>query len=71
MHDFVSGEPDHGPEIKKILLASDFSDHANRARSYALSLASEYHAELALLHVLEDIPPDRELQSETNRLIRE
>lgn len=71
VHDFVGREPGHDPEIKKILLASDFSDHANRALDYALSLATEYRAELTLVHVLEDIPPGGELQSETDRLTRE
>jgi len=70
-HDFISREPGGGPEIKKILLATDFSDHASRALAYALSLAGEYRAELTLLHVLEDIPHGTELESETGRVIRE
>lgn len=71
VHNSAGRELAHGPEIRKILLASDFSDHANRALAYALSLATEYHAELTLVHVLEGIPPGRELQTETDRLIRE
>src|SRR5579863_945707 len=35
-HDFVSHEVGPEPQIKKILLATDFSDHAHRALSYAL-----------------------------------
>ncbi len=69
-HDFISREPGCGPEIKKILLATDFSDHACRALSFALSLAMEYNAGLTLLHVLEGIPYGKELESETARLIR-
>ena len=48
----------HDPEpvhLKKILVCSDFSDHARRASKYALSMAKEYGAELTLLHVLEDV----------------
>jgi len=70
-HDFVSHEVGPEPQIKKILLATDFSDHAHRALSYALSLAREYHTELTLLHVLEAIPRGKELESEMARLIRE
>jgi nucleotide-binding universal stress UspA family protein len=43
-----SGEVD----LKKILVAYDFSDDAERALSLALSLAEEYQGELHLLHVL-------------------
>lgn len=43
-HEFVSREPGHEPTIKKLLLATDFSDHAHGAFSYALSLATEYRA---------------------------
>jgi nucleotide-binding universal stress UspA family protein len=71
IHEFASQAPDGGLEIRKILLASDFSDHAHHAFGYALALAMEYHAELTLLHVLEDVPRHQELQCETARLIRE
>lgn len=70
-HDFVSRELGQEPEIKRILLATDFSDHAHRAFGYALSLATEYHAELTLLHVLEAVPRGTELECETARLARE
>lgn len=70
-HDFINPEPRDGPEIRKVLLASDFSDHASRALAYALSLATEHHAELTLLHVLEAIPRGKELECETARLVRE
>jgi nucleotide-binding universal stress UspA family protein len=67
-HDFVSRDERHEPVIAKILLATDFSDHARHASTYALSLATEYHSELTLLHVLEDVPRNKELQSEMVRL---
>lgn len=38
--------------IKRVLVAYDFSDHAEIALNYALSLAQEYQAELHLQHVL-------------------
>lgn len=39
-------------ELKRILVAYDFSDHSELALNYALSLAQEYQSELHLLHVL-------------------
>src|SRR5215472_5001754 len=54
-HDFV--EPDSASDcvhLRKILLCTDFSDYAQKALSYAFSLATEYNAALTLLHVLED-----------------
>ncbi|HKC63580.1 MAG TPA: universal stress protein [Pyrinomonadaceae bacterium] len=38
--------------LKRVLVAYDFSDDAERALTCALSLAQEYQAELHLLHVL-------------------
>ena len=38
--------------IKRLLVAYDFSDYAELALKYALSLAQEHQAELHLLHVL-------------------
>lgn len=38
--------------LKRVLVAYDFSDDAERALSFALSLTEEYQAELHLLHVL-------------------
>jgi nucleotide-binding universal stress UspA family protein len=43
------------PEIKKILYATDLSDNARYAFSYAASLADHYDAQVTVLHVLEDI----------------
>jgi nucleotide-binding universal stress UspA family protein len=61
-HDFVV--PANGSDpVHKILFATDFSEHAERALDYALSLAQEYGAALTLLHVLEDIPPSWDLSA--------
>jgi nucleotide-binding universal stress UspA family protein len=56
-HDFISGAADGDPvRLKKILLCTDFSDDANRAMGHAVSMATEYDAELTLLHVIEEPP---------------
>jgi nucleotide-binding universal stress UspA family protein len=39
-------------ELKKVLVAYDFSDHSELALRYALLFAQEYQSELHLLHVL-------------------
>lgn len=39
-------------DLKRILVAYDFSDYSELALNYALSLAQEYQSELHLLHVL-------------------
>jgi len=66
-HDFVepqdASEPVH---LRRILLATDFSDHAARALGYALSFATEYNAQLTLLHVLEDVGTTKALQERTS-----
>ncbi len=43
---------DHSIELKRVLVAYDFSDFAELALNYGMSLAQEYQAELHLLHVL-------------------
>jgi nucleotide-binding universal stress UspA family protein len=43
---------DHSIELKRVLVAYDFSDYAELALNYGLSFAQEYQAELHLLHVL-------------------
>jgi nucleotide-binding universal stress UspA family protein len=40
--------------VKKILVAVDFSETSNKAFDYALSLARVFEAEVIALHVLED-----------------
>lgn len=42
-------------EIKKILWPTDFSDNANAALDYVLSLTKKYDAEIYLLYVAEDL----------------
>ncbi len=64
----------HDPEpvhLRKIVLCSDFSDHAHRASEYALSMAKEYGAELMLLHVLEDVPRSTDLESATEKVAKQ
>ena len=39
-------------DLKRVLVAYDFSDHSELALNYALSFAQEYQSELHLLHVL-------------------
>jgi nucleotide-binding universal stress UspA family protein len=46
------------PEIKKILYATDLSENARFAFSYAASLADRYDAKVSVLHVLEDVSPN-------------
>ncbi|MGD9088530.1 MAG: universal stress protein, partial [Desulfobacterales bacterium] len=45
------------PEINKILYATDLSENARYAFSYAASLANRYGAGITILHVLEEISP--------------
>jgi universal stress protein A len=44
--------PARAIELKRVLVAYDFSDHAEIALNYGLSFAQEYGADLHLLHVL-------------------
>ena len=41
------------PEIKKILMATDFSENSRWALTYALSFAKKYDAKLYILHVIQ------------------
>ena len=58
--EWVSGS-DSKIELKRVLVAYDFSDYSELALNYALSFAQEYRSELHLLHVL---PPFRLNESE-------
>ena len=49
--DWVTGD-DTRIELKRVLVAYDFSDYSELALNYALSFAQEYQSELHLLHVL-------------------
>ncbi|HEY8234366.1 MAG TPA: universal stress protein [Vicinamibacteria bacterium] len=42
-------------KLKKVLVPTDFSDSARHAFAYGVSFASEYKAELVLLHVVENL----------------
>ena len=42
--------------IKRILYATDLSEHALHAFAYAVSLANKYGAEINLMHVLTEVP---------------
>ncbi len=64
-HDFVEpGDAVEPVHLHRILLATDFSDHAGRALGYAFSLAMEYNAKLTLLHVVERIGTNTFTQEE-------
>jgi nucleotide-binding universal stress UspA family protein len=73
-HDFMAAgeERHHVHHLSRILFCTDFSENSERALNYAISATAEYDAELALLHVLEDVPsaPKREetIATATERL---
>jgi nucleotide-binding universal stress UspA family protein len=70
-HHVVSSVKDPEPiHLRKIVLCTDFSDHAHRASEYAVSMAKQYGAELTLLHVLEDLPRSAELESATEKVAK-
>jgi len=50
-------------ELRRVVFCTDFSDPAQRALGYALSVAAEYDAEITLLHVLEDVPSSAETET--------
>jgi nucleotide-binding universal stress UspA family protein len=56
-------------ELKRILYCTDFSEHSEQAWEHAVSLAAEYHAELTLLHVLEDILSSSDIEDETAKAL--
>lgn len=47
------GMAQHGIELREILFCTDLSDLSNGAFDYALSVATEYKANLTLVHVVE------------------
>jgi nucleotide-binding universal stress UspA family protein len=62
-HESLSHEPRakgkerrHVHHLERILLCTDFSKNAEQALHYAISVTTEYNAELTLLHVLEEAP---------------
>jgi len=59
---------DDSVPIRRILCCVDFSAHSERALEYALSLADAYDAELAVVHVLDDISGSAEIRKETTTM---
>jgi nucleotide-binding universal stress UspA family protein len=56
-HDFIIPDSRQDPvHLGRVLFCTDFSENSQRALDYAISIATEYKAEISLLHVLEDIP---------------
>lgn len=69
-HDFVNPAGAGDPiQLRKILFCTDFSENSDRASFHAFSLAQEYHAELTLLYVLEEIPEETDIESATAGVI--
>ena len=53
----AADQPRHSPHrLDRILACIDFSEDSEQALNYAFSAATEYDAELTLLHVLERVP---------------
>jgi len=50
------------PEIKRILYATDLSENAKHAFTYAAIIASRFDAKITVLNVLETIPSNTEWQ---------
>jgi len=50
------------PEIKTILYATDLSENSQYAFGYAISLANRYDAKIVVLHVIEDISHQMNMQ---------
>lgn len=46
------------PKIERILYATDLSKNSAFAFSYAMDFAEKHDAELVILHVLEELPPN-------------
>jgi nucleotide-binding universal stress UspA family protein len=50
------------PQIKNILYATDLSENARYAYSYAASIAQQYSARITILHVIENLTTETFLQ---------
>ncbi len=57
----MSDTTGHRPQVKHLLVATDLSENANWAFTYATSLADAYGARITVLHVVEKLPPNAEL----------
>lgn len=49
------------PKIEKILFATDLSENAEHAFTYAAAMAEAFEARITVLHVIEKLPPNAEL----------
>jgi nucleotide-binding universal stress UspA family protein len=69
-HDYaaLTGEPELA-ELQRILYCTDFSEPSEQAWDHAVSLAAQYHAELTLLHVLDDISSSSDIEAETAKAL--
>jgi nucleotide-binding universal stress UspA family protein len=56
-------------ELQRILYCTDFSEPSEQAWDHAASLAAEYHAELTLLQVLEDLSSSSDIENETAKAL--
>ncbi len=52
----VGGPPDAGVPFRRVLCAADLIEPGAETVSYAVKLAEAFHAELTLLHALEQVP---------------
>jgi nucleotide-binding universal stress UspA family protein len=71
--DFVNpASPEEPVRLRKLTCCIDFSENSPRALEHAFSLAFQYHAELTLLHVIEDTKqgadPDEQARQMLERL---
>jgi len=55
--------------LHRILVCTDFSECSKAALEHAISIAAEYHAELSILHVLEEMPASKDFRSATQPLL--
>jgi len=69
-HNFVNPGSTGDPiQLRKLLVCTDFSECSKTALEHAISIAAEYHAELSVLHVLEDMPASKDLRSVTQPVL--
>ena len=66
----ASSEVGQDHRLYRILFCTDFSENSKRALHYAISAATEYDAELTLLHVLDEKPAkiDQAIAATTQQL---
>jgi len=56
------------PEVKNILLLTDFSNNAWHAFKYAVALGQEHQATVHIMHVLPELPKELQYSAGTNLL---